>query len=494
MGNNWVWADRIVDLGPDYGYYPNASKTWLIVKEENLKEATTLFEGTGVAITTEGRRHLGATIGTHDFVERYIQQKVSAWIHEVDRLSSIAITQPHAAYAAFSHGLSSKWTYLARTIPDCEDLFKPLEEAIRQRLLPSLTGQNAFNDTDRDIALPARLGGLGITDPSRQTSPQHIASVKITAPLVTLILEQPHSYPTEAKAEQTEEKKKARTSRRRRDLFAANELEDKLPSNLRRAMTASKEKGASSWLSILPIAEHGFALHKGAFRDALCLRYGWRPPHLPSHCVCGKQLTVEHALLPRRIPIYQTQRNPRRHGWPPQWSMPQCWYRAMSSTSNRGAAETQNCQQRRWSPSGYRGWKLLGERQATHIFWRKGFQSLRAEPPQYSTNPMLPPQWDGKEKNIRRTDQRDRTRVILTTSVLNIWRHGHHSNHGIQKTRLTDRWKAGQAIQQDGTLATMQTELFTAKIRNHVHLGISLCSPPSSQMCVGGLDRNVYVT
>ena len=103
---------------------------------------------------------------------------------------------------------------------------------------------------------------------------------------------------------------------------------------------------------------------------------------------------------------------------------------------------------------------------------------------------MLPPQWDGEEKNIRRTDQRDRTRVILTTSVLNIRRHGHHSNRGIQKTRLTDRWKAGQAIQQDGALATMQTELFTAKIRNHVHSGISLSSPPPSQTtCHWGQHR-----
>ena len=32
------------------------------------------------------------------------------------------------------------------------------------------------------------------------------------------------------------------------------------------------------------------------FRDALCLRYDWRPPLLPSHCVCGQRLTVEHAL------------------------------------------------------------------------------------------------------------------------------------------------------------------------------------------------------
>ena len=71
---------------------------------------------------------------------------------------------------------------------------------------------------------------------------------------------------------------------------------DNLPNNLKRAMTVSAEKGASSWLSTLPIAEHRFALHKGAFRDALCLRYGWRPSHLPSHCICGQQFTVEHAL------------------------------------------------------------------------------------------------------------------------------------------------------------------------------------------------------
>ena len=194
-----AWWDRIIDLGPEYGYHPNASKTWLIVKEETLAEATTVFEETGVAITAEGKRHFGAAIGTHNFIERYVQQKVSAWAHEVDRLSSIAITQPHAAHAAFTHGLSSKWAYLARTIPDCDDLFKPLEDAIRHRLLPSLTGQNAFNDVDRDLmALPARLGGLGIIDPSRQSATQHNASMKITAPLVTLILQQSQS-PTQLK-------------------------------------------------------------------------------------------------------------------------------------------------------------------------------------------------------------------------------------------------------------------------------------------------------
>ena len=61
-------------------------------------------------------------------------------------------------------------------------------------------------------------------------------------------------------------------------------------------MMISVEKGASSWLTTLPITEHGFVLHKGAFRDALCLRYGWHPPLLLSLCACSQRLTVERTL------------------------------------------------------------------------------------------------------------------------------------------------------------------------------------------------------
>ena len=66
--------------------------------------------------------------------------------------------------------------------------------------------------------------------------------------------------------------------------------------HLFRCLEAASETGTSSWLTTLPIREHRFVLHKGAFRDALCLRYGWTPPHLPSHCTCGSSLTIEHAL------------------------------------------------------------------------------------------------------------------------------------------------------------------------------------------------------
>ena len=104
--------------------------------------------------------------------------------------------------------------------------------------------------------------------------------MKITAPLAALIMQLSHSYPPEAKAKQAKPKRNTHILHRQQDETAAADLKSTLPSMLKRAMEVSSEKGASSWLSTLLIAEHGFTLHKGEFRDALCLRYGWRPPRL----------------------------------------------------------------------------------------------------------------------------------------------------------------------------------------------------------------------
>ena len=35
---------------------------------------------------------------------------------------------------------------------------------------------------------------------------------------------------------------------------------------------------------------------KSAFRDAISLRYGWKPEGMPTTCVCGKAISVEHAM------------------------------------------------------------------------------------------------------------------------------------------------------------------------------------------------------
>ena len=74
------WWDRLVEHGPDYGYYPNASKTWIVVKEDKVDAAVAAFQGTKVNITIEGKRQLGAALGTRSFVEEYVHQKVAAWV------------------------------------------------------------------------------------------------------------------------------------------------------------------------------------------------------------------------------------------------------------------------------------------------------------------------------------------------------------------------------------------------------------------------------
>jgi len=77
------------------------------------------------------------------------------------------------------------------------------------------------------------------------------------------------------------------------------EVEEKvksLPETLGRAAKLISDKGASNWLTAVPPECHGFVLHKGAFRDALCLRYGWMPERLPTKYECGSAFSINHAL------------------------------------------------------------------------------------------------------------------------------------------------------------------------------------------------------
>ena len=57
------------------------------------------------------------------------------------------------------------------------------------------------------------------------------------------------------------------------------------------------EKGASKWLSGLPLKEAGFRLNKLEFRDAIALRYDLSVPRLPDICACGNEFTCDHAMI-----------------------------------------------------------------------------------------------------------------------------------------------------------------------------------------------------
>ena len=197
----------------------------------------------------EGKRHLGAAIGTEAFKEVYVREKVAKWVLEVDSLMTIALTQPHATYVAFTHGLAAKWNYLSRTISGIAHLFQPLEDIIRQRFLPTLTGQNTFSDNVRDLtALPSRLGGLGITNPVRQADSQHATSQSVTAPLVKHIIEQSRELPVEAQ-EQLQAKHRARYAKQQAQV-EANNLLPSLSNTMRKQLRLPKKKEPSHGLPL----------------------------------------------------------------------------------------------------------------------------------------------------------------------------------------------------------------------------------------------------
>ena len=84
----------IIGSADKYNAHVHPGKTWLVVKPEHRTAAEAHFQGTGVNITTEGQRHLGAALGSRPFARDFVKQKVNKWTSEIESLSDIAKVQP----------------------------------------------------------------------------------------------------------------------------------------------------------------------------------------------------------------------------------------------------------------------------------------------------------------------------------------------------------------------------------------------------------------
>ena len=289
-----AWWDALTTKGPLYGYHLNPSKSVLLVKPAVLGLAQELFRDTGVTIRVDGCRYLGAAIGTAEFLQSYVEGKVQSWIGQLERLTVIASSQPQAAFSAFTSGLKHKWSFLCRTMSNAAPSFGPLESAIRDKLIPAITGRQICEEDRAVLALPCRYGGLGIIDPTQLAS-QHQSSKQITRTLQQNIIQQVMPL-GDAICDGQAAKKAVQTSARNALRTHAATVCSSLSADQQRTVELAAEKGASGWLTCRPLKRHGFAMAKAEFRDGLHLRYNWRLPHMPSACSCGSQFTIAHAL------------------------------------------------------------------------------------------------------------------------------------------------------------------------------------------------------
>ena len=291
-----VWWDLVNKYGPLMGYYPKASKSWLIVKPGILDSAKEMFNGTGINITDQGRKHLEAMVGSAEYKKDYLLEKVEEWVSSIQRLSLIAKTQPQAAYSCYVKGFTHKFTHFMRTIPDISSLLKPLDDAVDD-FIKVLFNNFDFNTVEGNFwSLPLRMGGMGLLIPSKIADDQYSNSQKINEKLTAKVQEQQTLF------EDIEpDVKKAKAEVKKLKDLKNNQLLSEITTELGstekgKVLEAIQEKGASSWLSALPIKSQGYALDKQSFRDAISTRYGIPLHKLPSHCVCGSSFSVGYAL------------------------------------------------------------------------------------------------------------------------------------------------------------------------------------------------------
>ena len=57
----------------------------------------------------------------------------------------------------------------------------------------------------------------------------------------------------------------------------------------------ANEKGISSLLTTDPSPHCGSMLNKSDFQDSICIRYAFLLNRLPTMCVCGTDMTLDHA-------------------------------------------------------------------------------------------------------------------------------------------------------------------------------------------------------
>ena len=75
------WFQHLKSDGNKDGYVVNSSKAWLIVKPEEIEaEAKEIF-GNSVNITIEGKRHLGAVLGTKEYEDEFCKGYVTLQYH-----------------------------------------------------------------------------------------------------------------------------------------------------------------------------------------------------------------------------------------------------------------------------------------------------------------------------------------------------------------------------------------------------------------------------
>ena len=85
-----------------------------------------------------GSRYLWAYLGPQAELEAWVKPQLDAYAHVVRVLAKISQQHPQSAYAGLGMLLQLEWQYLQSTVPGVGTLMGPIEEALKEKFIPSL--------------------------------------------------------------------------------------------------------------------------------------------------------------------------------------------------------------------------------------------------------------------------------------------------------------------------------------------------------------------
>ena len=250
------WFLLLLEIGPSYGYFAEPSKSVVVVKDRYFCEAQSLFADMDVAVVVASR-FLGGCVGRESEVHAFVRSKVESWVVCVERLAKAARTYPQLAYAAFTHSLSCEWTYLQRVVTGCDDEYIPLRNVIQRVFIPALLGREILQSEHELFDLPAKKGGLALSDPVATAAAAYRVSLAATSVLqeavrtgANVTMAEHYAQCKTVTTAWLKEKEAEQTSR-------FEQLLADMPVATQRTLRRIVNGKASGWLSVLPLQADG---------------------------------------------------------------------------------------------------------------------------------------------------------------------------------------------------------------------------------------------
>eukprot|EP00978_Attheya_sp_CCMP212_P020015 scaffold56827_cov52-Attheya_sp.AAC.2 len=140
--------ERLQELGPARGYFPEPSKSILVI--------------------TTGNRYLGGFVGeAAPQEEEWVRGKTDAWATAVTTLAKVCKRYQQLAYAGLQKSFQQEWQFLQRVTDGISTELESVESSLKNDFLSALLGQSKIGQPLRDLlALPVKHAGIAIPNPT----------------------------------------------------------------------------------------------------------------------------------------------------------------------------------------------------------------------------------------------------------------------------------------------------------------------------------------